>query len=246
VNVISESIFGGIKVKKLLGLAIAAAFFAAPALAADMPVKAKAPPPPPITPWAGFYIGGTVGGGWARSNQTDISGTSSGNYNQSGVLGGGTIGYNWQIQNLVWGVEADISASNVNGSINKPGLCTAGGGTVCFTNMQWFTTERGRMGWALDNWLLYGTVGVIGANIKTGQMSCATPVLGATASCGTITEWSGVGGVGAEVMLAPHWSAKLEWLYTSFGTKTAYTVFIPVQVKEANVNIVRAGVNWHF
>jgi outer membrane immunogenic protein len=232
--------------KKLLGLVIAAAFFASPVLAADMPVKYKAPPPPPITPWAGFYIGGTVGWGGTLSSQTDIAGGTSGNYYQSGVLGGGTIGYNWQIQNLVWGAEADISASNVNGSINRPGVCTEGGGTVCFTNMRWFTTERGRMGWAMNNWLFYGTVGVIGANIRTGQISCATPVPGAQASCGSPTEWSGVGGLGTEVMFAPHWSAKLEWLYTSFGTKTAYTVFIPVQVKEANMNIIRAGVNWHF
>jgi outer membrane immunogenic protein len=232
--------------KKLLGLVVAAAFLTSPVLAADMPVKYKAPPPPPVPIWAGFYIGATAGGGWATSSQTDITGVSTKDYRQSGGLAGGTIGYNWQIQNLVWGAEADISWSHVNGSVNLGGLCGAGGGTVCFTNMQWFTTERGRMGWAMDNWLVYGTVGVIGANIRSGQISCATPLPGAQASCGTPTEWSAVGGVGAEVMLAPHWSAKLEWLYTSFGSKQAYTVFIPVLTKEANVNIVRAGVNWHF
>jgi outer membrane immunogenic protein len=233
-------------VKKFLGFMIAVAFLASPALAADLPVKAKAPPPPPITPWAGFYIGGTAGGGWATSSQTDIFGVSTKDYHQSGFLGGGTIGYNWQIQNLVWGAEADISWSHVNGSATLPGTCGAGNGSVCFTNMQWFTTERGRMGWAMDNWLVYGTVGVIGANIKSGQISCATPLVGAQASCGTITEWSAVGGAGVEVMFAPHWSGKLEYLYTSFGSKQAYTVFVPVLTKEANVSILRAGINYHF
>jgi hypothetical protein len=45
---------------------------------------------------------------------------------------------------------------------------------------------------------------------------------------------------------AQHWSAKLEYLYTNFGTHTFYTVFILVNVKESNVNIVRAGINYHF
>jgi outer membrane immunogenic protein len=218
------------------------------AMAADMPLKAVPPPPPPAPIWTGFYVGGTVGGGWARSSQTDTFGITTGNYNQSGALAGGTFGYNWQWANvLVLGAEADISWSNINGSATLPGLCSAGQGNTCFTNMQWLTTERARVGVIVsNNWLLYGTFGVAGAGIKTGQLSCATPVAGAIASCGNPTEWSAVGGVGAEVMFAPHWSAKLEYLYTGFHNRQAYTVFIPVSVKEANVNIVRGGVNWHF
>jgi outer membrane immunogenic protein len=70
--------------------------------------------------------------------------------------------------------------------------------------------------------------------------------VGQVASCGTRTEWAPTVGAGIEAMLAPHWSAKVEYLYTSFGTHTFYTVFIPVNVKENNVNIVRAGINYHF
>src|SRR5437763_14407560 len=99
-----------------------------------MPMKVKAPPPPPVTMWGGFYIGGEAGGGWATSSQTDTTGVTSGNYNQSGGFGGLTVGYNWQIQNLVWGAEADISASRINGSVTLPALCSLTGGTVCFTN----------------------------------------------------------------------------------------------------------------
>ena len=47
-------------------------------------------------------------------------------------------------------------------------------------------------------------------------------------------------------MLAPKWSAKVEYLHTSFDTHTFYTVFIPVNVTENNVNILRVGVNYHF
>ncbi len=47
-------------------------------------------------------------------------------------------------------------------------------------------------------------------------------------------------------MLAQHLSAKLEYLYTDFGTHTFYTVVIPVSAAERNVNIVRFGFNYHF
>ena len=113
--------------------------------------------------------------------------------------------------------------------------------------MHWLTTERARLGVLVaNNMLLYVTGGAAGSEIRAGQVSCATPIAGAIASCGTRTEWAPTGGLGVEAMFAPHWSAKVEWLYTSFGTHPFYTVFIPVNVKEDNVNIIRAGINWHF
>ncbi len=234
--------------KALLGIAAIAAMIGTPALAADMPVKAPPPPPAPTWSWAGFYIGPEAGGGWAHSQQTDTGGTTSGPYNQSGGLAGGTIGYNWQRNNVVFGLEADMSWAGIDGSVSLPGLCTAGSGTVCFTNMHWLNTDRARLGVTSPSgqFLFYVTGGVAGASIQGGQESCSTPVFGAIASCGRRTEWAPVGGVGVEAMLAPKWSAKVEYLHTSFDTHTFYTVFIPVNVTENNVNILRVGVNYHF
>lgn len=68
----------------------------APAMAADMAARApyvKAPPPVAFTNWTGFYIGGF--GGYASEN--------SGNPKMEGGFGGGTIGYNWQAGNIVYG-----------------------------------------------------------------------------------------------------------------------------------------------
>jgi outer membrane immunogenic protein len=237
--------------KLLIAGAALAALIATPAFAADMALKAPPAPVVPMYSWAGFYLGVEGGGGWAKSRQTDTFGATSGTYNQSGGLAGGTIGYNWQWSNIVAGVEADMSWAGINGSVNLPLACPNGGGTSCFTNMQWLNTDRARLGvlvGAQNQFLLYVTGGVAGANIKSGQSPCAVPfaAFGQVASCGTRTEWAGVGGAGVEAMIVQHWSAKLEYLYTNFGTHTFYTVFIPVNVKESNVNIVRAGINYHF
>ena len=88
-----------------IAIAIASA---GPALGADL--YAKAPPapvyvPPPFT-WTGFYIGGNVGGAWAQGTVVDtVTGGSFGTGARGAFVGGGQLGYNYQIGNIVWGVE---------------------------------------------------------------------------------------------------------------------------------------------
>jgi outer membrane immunogenic protein len=228
--------------KAALGIIAIAALIGTPALAADMALKAPPPPPPPAWSWTGFYGGLEAGAGWGTSRQTDTSGVTSGDYSQSGGLFGGTIGYNSQINHIVFGLEADLSWTGIDGSVSLP-VCTAGKGTMCFTNMQGLNTDRARLGIAWDRFLVYVTGGLAGASIYDGQQSCATPTAGA--SCGTQTEWTGTIGGGVEAYLAPKLSLKLEYLYADFGTKQSYTVVIPVSVSE-RVNILRAGINYHF
>jgi outer membrane immunogenic protein len=233
--------------KRVLMGIVSALILAAPlsaANAADMALKA-APPPAPAWNWSGFYLGVEGGGGWAKSQQTDTSGVTSGSYNQSGGLFGGTIGYNWQSGNIVAGLEADLSWAHINGSVTSAVLCSVGGGATCFTNMRWLNTDRARIGVTSGQFLFYVTGGAAGASIRSGQAPCGLTFVGQIASCGTRTEWAPTVGVGVEAMLAKHWSGKIEYLYTSFGTHTLYTVAIPVNVTENNVNIVRAGVNYH-
>jgi outer membrane immunogenic protein len=226
---------------------ISALLMAAPltaANAADMAVKA--PPavvPSPALNWAGFYVGIAGGGGWGRTSQTDTSGVTSGPYNQSGALVGGTVGYNYQINNLVVGLEADISWANINGTGGNPLTCTGGGGTTCFTNMNWLNTDRARLGVIFGQFLPYITGGAASAGIKSGQDSCAA--VGVGAICGTNTEWGWTFGGGIEAMIAPSWSAKAEYLYTDFGSQHGYTVAIPVNITE-RVNVLRVGLNYHF
>ena len=124
--------------------------------------------------WTGFYVGINGGGGWGRSTQTDAAGVTSGSYNQSGGLVGGTVGYNWQMTNWVLGLEADWDWANIDGSTN-PVVCAAPG---CFTDLRSIGTVRPRLGYAWDRWLVYVTGGLAWGDIKAGQDSCtpSTPL----------------------------------------------------------------------
>jgi outer membrane immunogenic protein len=209
--------------------------FTAAANAADMPARMPtkaAPMMAPVYNWTGIYIGINGGGGWGRTSQTDTTGATSGNYNQSGGVGGGTLGYNYQLNNIVLGVEGDWDWANINGSSSAVG-CTP----TCYTNLRWLATARGRLGVAWGMWLPYITGGAAFGSVNTGQTGLPQFAVTATRSGWTL-------GGGVEAMFAPKWSAKLEYLYADLGT-TTYTVAIPVNVPE-RVNVLRAGINYHF
>ena len=73
--------------------------------------------PPPPSNWAGFYLGGNIGGGIGR-DRTAFTFTAVGastelfNLSPDGFIGGAQAGYNWQAGNWVFGLEADIQASS--------------------------------------------------------------------------------------------------------------------------------------
>ena len=105
----------------LVGLA-GAAMFSGAAMAADIsrPVY-KAPPAGalPVTyDWTGFYIGGHVGYGWADKDWRDAFGLAT-THKADGFLGGGQVGFNYQINQFVLGVEGDVSWANLKGGSRR-------------------------------------------------------------------------------------------------------------------------------
>ena len=95
------------------------ATIAAPAMAADMPVKAPLAPAASPYSWTGFYAGGNIGYSWGRSASSlsfvdatsgAILSASDAKFDLNGVIGGVQIGRNWQTNNWVWGLEADSKA----------------------------------------------------------------------------------------------------------------------------------------
>src|SRR6185295_7645943 len=86
--------------------------------AADLPVKAPImPPPPPPFSWTGFYIGGNIGAAWAGVDVTDnLTGQNFSRSSDAVFIGGGQIGFNYQINTLVLGVEWDFDAAGSNDS----------------------------------------------------------------------------------------------------------------------------------
>src|SRR5579862_7233382 len=107
--------------KRALLLGISALVLATgTALAADLPARmpVKAPAYVPMYNWTGFYVGGNFGWGWNNSSGTSVLGGVSGPVSGSGngALGGLQAGYNWQTNNIVFGVETDIQASGGSGN----------------------------------------------------------------------------------------------------------------------------------
>lgn len=212
--------------------AIAAlAAFAGQAGAADlarrqqMPVKA--PYMEQIYNWTGFYLGINGGGAWGRSNWDTL-----GNIDISGGTVGGTVGYNYQVNQAVFGVEGDINWSDIKGSAG------CGVGINCQTQNEWLGTARARVGYAFDRIMPYVTGGAAFGNIKATQT-------GLPSTDDTKVGWTLGGGV--EAAFAPNWSAKIEYLYVDLGHLScgAVSCGVPTNV-DFRTSLVRGGVNYRF
>jgi len=201
------------------------------ATAADLgrPIT-KAPPPvvAPIYNWTGLYIGINGGGGWGNSSW---SSSHPGDFDVSGGLIGGTIGYNWQSGPWVLGLEGDIDWSNIKGSALDLW------GAPIETKNEWLATLRGRVGYAFDRFLPYVTGGAAFGDVK------GTSVV--TSKTDTRAGWT-VGG-GVEFALMPNLSAKIEYLYVDLGDFdcSVCSGVSPDDVK-FTTNIVRGGLNYRF
>jgi len=207
--------------KATLGAAVLAAVSAgAPAKAADLNYR---PPYQPYTvnqplnasSWAGPYLGGTLGYSWGAvdNNPTRPSGIEGG-------LGGG---YNWQSGQFVFGVEGDLQLSGADDTFAQ----------YKFSN-PWFGTARGRLGYTINNFLVYGTGG-----FAFGELHAEG--LGLQAESHTTVGWTV--GAGAEVKLNPNWSAKVEYLYVNLADSNFAITGVP---NGYQFNTVRFGVNYHF
>src|SRR5258708_6415178 len=138
---------------------LAAGALAGSAAAADMRYPqqpyVKAPIHNPVFSWTGFYLGLNGGGGWGRSTWD-----RAGDFDLSGGVIGGTAGFNWQMGQVVFGVEGDLDWSGVSGTTST--LCAAG----CATRNGWLGTLRGRLGYAFDRFLPYVTGGLGARDIQ--------------------------------------------------------------------------------
>jgi outer membrane immunogenic protein len=202
----------------------------ASATAADLQRRAmpvKAPYVTPVYNWTGPYIGISGGGGWGRSDFA--APLSSGGFNTTGGLVGGTIGYNYQMGQVVLGVEGDGSWSNIRGTT----LC---GGVSCGTRNDWLATARGRLGYAVDRFMPYVTAGAAFGDIKTS-------LAGFSDATTTKAGWTAGGGI--EAAIAGPWTAKVEYLYVDLGRGGAIGG-PPTADASFKTNIVRAGLNYRF
>ena len=222
----------------------------APAGAADLAARpyTKAPmvAPAPLPTWTGFYIGLQGGGGWGTSKETFIGrfnapgflGTQ--NYNTNGGFAGGVIGYNWQVDNIVFGLEGDYHWADING---RSGVITAGLGDSYFTKLRGFGDIKGRLGYAVGPALFFVSGGAAVGELQHRYDRAAGVFFGQNT-----TRWGYTVGAGAEYMFAPNWSAKAEYQYYNFGNTTFTGGPAPVVGSRFNSDehTVKVGVNYRF
>jgi len=205
------------------------------AAAADLPpspaspyYKAPAAYVPLAYTWSGFYIGINGGGAWGQS-----SWTTTGGFDTSGGFVGGTIGYNYQMDPIVLGVEGDFDWADISGSTTAG--CPA---SSCKTNDNWLSTVRGRLGYAADRFMPYITGG-----LAVGDIQASLP--GFAGGSATNAGWTAGGGI--EFALPGHWSAKAEYLYVDLGNFSCGTSCgATSQTVSFTANLFRGGINYRF
>jgi outer membrane immunogenic protein len=201
-------------VKKLL--LAAALFVAAPAYAGDLPRYQSNPQVyRNVFNWTGFYVGGHAGWSWGDANGGDIDGYAI----------GAQLGYNYQFASgMVLGAETDLTFSGMDGAA-AGGIFTA----------DYIGTLRGRLGYAFDRILLYGTAGLAyaGGDLRVGAFSNDQSHYGYAI------------GFGIEGMITSNVSVRLEYLYTDFGTRT-YQAVGGARGVGFDSSQLRLGVNYRF
>jgi outer membrane immunogenic protein len=224
----------------LSGVALLAVSMAAPASAADMAARpyTKAPPPvvAPIYDWTGFYIG--ANGGWGQSHNcvdfVTLAGTvASGCRDRSGGVVGGQVGYRWQSNQFVFGLEAQgdwADLSNTRVSLLNPTLSPR----VKTDGIGLFT---GQIGWAWNAALLYVKGG---AAVTSNRFDIFDTPTGLGLVSASATRWGGTLGVGFEYGFAPNWSFGAEYDHLWMGTaNNSFTAVDPRLVGILNNRITQ-------
>jgi outer membrane immunogenic protein len=207
--------FRKVTMKKFLLASAAVAALATGAQAADLGVPREPVASAIVSPvfnWTGFYLGAHIGYGWGKSDWNFVGAGTFVSPNTNGVFGGLQIGYNYQINNFVLGLEADASAADLSGWRSCPNAAF-----TCHSRANFLGTVRGRIGYAFDRALVYGTAGLAIGNYRHRDFDAATLVQFGSYS----TTRAGLAvGAGVEYAFAPNWTAKLEYMYSHFGSST--------------------------
>jgi outer membrane immunogenic protein len=247
----------------LAGVASVVLIVGSPALAADMPLKA--PGAMPFFTWTGCYAGVHGGGGWTRKDITDpvqlaqdlvsedsiTTGVTTARLSPSGYLIGGQFGCDYQPAGSQWviGFEGSFSGGSLKDdkSLGLPLGYTSELARVS-ARLDFISSGTVRLGWASDRWLVYVKGGIAGASDKYKVVGTfqGSPFdfEGEDIRIG----WTAGGGV--EWALFDNWSAKLEYDFYDFGTRSVQLtdnssgLTGPVQVRQS-VQAVKLGLNFH-
>ena len=229
--------------------ALLAAFGVTSAGAADILSNPLFNPQPTLVQnWSGVYLGGHVGYAWDHRDASIFSPAgallATGSTSADSMTGGGQLGFNYALtRQWIVGVEADISGANLHStSVGASGFGQRD------SKIDVFGTVRGRLGYAWDSLLLYGTGGFAWADEEIVRTQQIGTVNGATP--GTVEKASAIGtgwaaGGGLEWMFMPNWSLRAEYLHLDIGTKLFSFPLSRQRIEgNARIDIARVGLNY--
>jgi outer membrane immunogenic protein len=231
--------------------------------------------------WTGWYVGGNAGYSWGKVdgdfNDLGFPDILNGGFGTllpssfptsikpNGFIGGGQIGYNWQLDKWVLSLETDFQGSAERKGISfdnfyscESELSIAGTCRLAQTRdakILWFGTARGRIGWLFTPTLLfYGTGGLAYGKVSAGGTISDPDNTGATLSfaASKVTVGYAAGaGIEGTILDSGSWSWRIEYLYLNLGSLSVSGTD-PITGSAFNSgakftdNIVRVGLNYRF
>ena len=205
------------------------------AQAADVPEQVLSEPTP-VADWGGFYAGAYAGYliGSVDSNIPSLPFSYS--TDPDGFTGGVFAGYQWQRGQFVFGVEGDAGLASAEDSYTD-------GITFATDEIQWTASLRGRVGVAFDRFMPFVTGGLAVAGVK----STDDFVGGGEFQSIDKTMVGYVVGGGVEAMITDRVTARVEVLYSDYGSETFdFSAPLFVTDKDFSATVVRAGLAWQF
>jgi outer membrane immunogenic protein len=264
--------------KRLLAAIALVVLPLAGASAADLSLPLKSPGAPTFN-WSGFYVGGNAGGVWGneRISQTfsapppflvvdaaAITSSASQSFKSGSATAGLQAGYNYQSGNWVFGGEVDVeylgvrgtSSSNIIFPSTLPG--GAAGGPATFFNTStsvsagWLFTARPRIGWAVQDWLVYATGGLAVSRESFSQdIGLLAPFMDSSNFSSARVGWTV--GAGVEYAIARNWSIRGDYLHVDLGSVNtsgtptpAFAGLTQTGTVRVTTEIARGGLNYHF
>jgi outer membrane immunogenic protein len=246
----------------LAGIAVAASALATAASAADMPVPAAPAYTPPvyrpvIYDWTGIYGGVHLGAGLLEDQVTTTTTTAlqpSGvqtKLSPFSVVAGAQAGFNYQIQQVVIGAEGTYTWSNISATREIPALIPFLETSI--STPRWYATATGKIGFAANDFLFYAKGGAAWMGVNYTQ-TVATGIVNLSSQTISDTRSGFTAGGGIEFGMTENLSARLEYDYLNFGTKT-YTfanlntapapLVLPVAIR-SSTSLISVGLNYRF
>ena len=187
--------------------------------------------------WSGAYVGAQLGYAWsdvdARDLDASVPNTDRYGYDVDGVIGGGYLGFNWQTQGVVLGLEADVEYTDLSDSGRGRNF-----GGLHRTDVDWMGSVRGRLGFVADRALFYVTGGWAFADVDTRNSALGI-------SYSDIRHgWTL--GAGTEYAFSDNLIGRLEYRYSDFGDDSRRIGNGDRDVSDLDMHALRAGLAFKF